>query len=466
MKVHELIPDADLLCQESLNLLSQKIRAFFEIKFPQEELWFPDDTTQWIRFKKNASKVHIILYGNLLRSLAEMPYWPGENIYLWVMSESSKLAAIEILGLEPNQVSVIPRSLFDQANEDINPVTKKLIYAGRISRQKNILDLIWTLYFLQHIHSPEYQLTLFGSFDDEYNQDQGRMIFKKSFESEILSLVSHLKWKQPPRFEGMKKSLEWPSLLTKESTLISLSRFIMEDFGVSIAQAHEKGIATITSDWGGYKDIAFKNHLKVSSHLLSTDLTPLGMRLALTRSIANKIAKSQPNHSSSLTSENFSRPKTIDRSDLSAIHQQFVQQAGPLAVLLSRDQLAPYADSNEGKKLIRKIEKHFETQAVHNIVIIVSRLGTNNLEENQQLFSVFEKEHYVNSKKVILDGTQVSQKWAMADIMKSSEILVTAEAIKQFPQLKEVLKSIHSNIAYLEKVTELPLNLKEIFNFE
>jgi len=466
MKVHELAPDADLLCQDSLSLLSQKIRAFFDKEFPKKELWFPDDTSQWTHFKKSSPNVHIVLYGNLLRSLAELPYWPGENVYLWVLSESSRLSAIEILGIKTDQISVIPRTIFEQNERNQTPLSRKFVYAGRISRQKNILDLLFTLYFLQQEHSPEFQLQLYGSFDNEYNQDCGRIIFDKTFEDEILLLISKLNWKKAPQFKGKKISLEWPNLLSSDNTLISLSRFLMEDFGVSVAQVHERGIATITSDWGGYKDIEDKNNLKISSHLLSTDLTPLGIRLAHTRKIANIIATTQLVDSSAQNPTNNNRPQLISRSEMFKIHERFVQIAGPQAVLLSRDQLAPYADTIEGKVLLGMIEKHFETQTDKNIVVIVSKLGTNLLEENQQLYCAFGQGHYENTKKVIMDGTQAMQKWAMASMMKSSEIIMTSEALKQFPQLNEVLKNIHSNIIYLEKSIELPLGLKEFINFE
>jgi len=466
MKVHEQTPDADLLCQESLSLLSLKIRAFLNSQYPDTEIWFPDDTTQWQKALKADHKVHVVLYGNLLRAIAEIPFWPGQSVVLWVLSEASKSALVKILGLKDQDVSVIPRSIFNINTNLENQISKNLVYAGRLSRQKNILDLIYTLYFLQHEHSAQYNLTLFGSFDDEYNQDCGRMLFKESFQNEVTKLVAQLDWKQAPRFEGKKDSLEWPKLLSSKMTLISLSRFLMEDFGVSIAQAHEEGISTITSEWGGYKDIQFKNHFRLHSHFLSSDTTPLGMRLSLARQLAKCIAEKQFVSANKEVNKSINKPTTITKEYLNKLHINLLQITGPKLALLSRDQLAVFSDTLEGKKLIKIIHDEFETKSENEIFIIVSSLGELSLVENQQLFCELEKNQGKKTKYSLIESSQATQKWALSLLLKSENVLVTETALKAYPQLGENLKKIVSDFRVISETLELPLQFNEIYSIE
>lgn len=151
-----------------------------------------------------------------------------------------------------------------------------LIYTGRFSKNKNIIDLIEI--FAEGLDDGSIQKTthliLAGSFDnvgfifgnEYYHEGETFRNFDRRFKK------IEEKYKKNIHFIGGV-----PNNLLKEYYLdsdyfVSFSTYHDEDYGMSVAEAGACGCKMILTDWAGYKSF----NINKSVHLISTSLSDKG----------------------------------------------------------------------------------------------------------------------------------------------------------------------------------------------
>lgn len=144
----------------------------------------------------------------------------------------------------------LPRFWTDRAVSE-PAQTHRLVYAGRLTPQKNVLELMSC--FLRAVEDrPELELHIAGEFHDlghhfhglKYDFEQYRQTFGALLDSGKGKIVFH----------GFLGQDELSQLFDRCATYVSLSTHHDEDFGVSAAQAMSRGLNAILSDWGGHWD--------------------------------------------------------------------------------------------------------------------------------------------------------------------------------------------------------------------
>src|SRR5262249_55975023 len=149
-------------------------------------------------------------------------------------------------------IGVIPRyELFPAAKEQRAfpragaPFT--LVFGGRISPSKNVETLLETVSYLQTAHEVSVRLALFGRFDEAPEV--------RDYRARIRRLIKTTPFTDRPRLvEGLGPD-QWYRGSFETPILVSLSTFLSEDFGVSVAQAQARGWPCLLSDWGGHRDV-------------------------------------------------------------------------------------------------------------------------------------------------------------------------------------------------------------------
>ena len=144
----------------------------------------------------------------------------------------------------------------------INDESFVWLYAGRLSQQKNILELIETFAHYKMITKSDDKLLLLGHFDNigfpylcNYQKDfEYYYHFNKllnSLPQNIKNDISHL---------GVFFGKELNELYNAADAFISLSTYHDEDYGMAIAEALCTGLPCVLSDWAGYS--SFKNYVE------------------------------------------------------------------------------------------------------------------------------------------------------------------------------------------------------------
>jgi radical SAM protein with 4Fe4S-binding SPASM domain len=266
------LEDEQEICKTSINLLVEKISAWFNSKSPDPILWFPD-ATNTSPSKVENKVVDIILFGNFFRRVSECKEWP-KHFRIWVLCQASKETLLHFFNFKDEEISIIPRYELWGINENAKPFLQNvnsdfdLVYSGRISAVKNIELAVLVAFNLQTLFNYPLTLHLIGPFDNLGLQQFGQA-YADDYKSRVLELINSLNWIRPPVIHAPTAPNVWPLLPFVNPILINFSTFMMEDFGVSVAQAQEMGWPCILSDWGAHKDIVGKV-IKVPSCFLNT----------------------------------------------------------------------------------------------------------------------------------------------------------------------------------------------------
>lgn len=129
----------------------------------------------------------------------------------------------------------------------------KLVYSGRITQQKNVLELM--LCFLKALQlRPEMELHIAGDFHDLGHHFHGIFHEPKFYELRFFDLVQKSQGKIV--YHGFLSQTELKRLYESSEYFVSLSTYHDEDFGVSVAQGIACGMRAVLTDWGGYADFA------------------------------------------------------------------------------------------------------------------------------------------------------------------------------------------------------------------
>lgn len=126
-----------------------------------------------------------------------------------------------------------------------------LIYSGRLSIQKNILEILNA--FLKAVElNPKLHLHIAGSFDEIGFHLHGRSIDLDAFEADFLKKIESSK--EHITYHGLLGQEELSQLNARCDYVLSASTYHDEDFGISVAQSLGQGLTPLLSDWGGHPD--------------------------------------------------------------------------------------------------------------------------------------------------------------------------------------------------------------------
>jgi glycosyltransferase involved in cell wall biosynthesis len=137
-------------------------------------------------------------------------------------------------------------------------------YTGRLSMQKNVIELASMMNELRKTFQYNFKLLIAGPFDDLGIPYIGQYSQEGAYCTRWL--------KQIPKYDfvhylGNLNATELNQLYSASDCFISLSTHNDEDFGMSPCEAGATGLPLILTNWGGYS--SFKKYFK-NTHLVDT----------------------------------------------------------------------------------------------------------------------------------------------------------------------------------------------------
>jgi hypothetical protein len=127
--------------------------------------------------------------------------------------------------------------------------TIDLIYAGRITPQKNILTLIQAFLDAKTFNQ-KLRLHIAGNFHERQWHLHGLAIDFKTFQQKFYAALEQSK--ESIIYHGELEQESLLALYAQMDYFISLSTYHDEDYGMSAAQAYSMGLPLLLSDWGGH----------------------------------------------------------------------------------------------------------------------------------------------------------------------------------------------------------------------
>lgn len=155
-----------------------------------------------------------------------------------------------------NQVSFLLNSsevyecVFPLAASDVQPRDTsgvEMLYAGRITEQKNTLALMQSFHKICRLFDLDFTLNIAGDFHERGHHLHG---FKTDNYHDACESIMQ----QSPyiKYHGNLSQIDLHELYHSTNISVSLSTYHDEDFGLSIAQALLYGHKVVLSDWGGH----------------------------------------------------------------------------------------------------------------------------------------------------------------------------------------------------------------------
>ncbi|MBY0414604.1 MAG: glycosyltransferase family 4 protein [Bdellovibrionales bacterium] len=134
-----------------------------------------------------------------------------------------------------------------------------ICYAGRLSFQKNI-TLLLKQFSEFAAQDSKANLLLCGNFDDLGFTEIGLKISTNAYQAQIMRYLDSLPLsiKSRIKFLGNLDKESLAEILSTSDLFISLSTYILEDFGLAPVQALLSGTPVAISNWGGYRDTKIK----------------------------------------------------------------------------------------------------------------------------------------------------------------------------------------------------------------
>ncbi len=339
-KVNPRLPDHDT-CQRSLDWLYTDIEKWFQSHVPDHgHLWMADDDLNGLssRFPSPSAKVEIIFTGSFLMKFLESGHWPFQDFRIWVLSERVKEIFINLFQLPASEIGVIGRKVHAKKS-----LGENFVYAGRLSRGKNIPGMLRFVSELQKIR-PNVTLDIFGAFDDFPDESLGRYV-AGDLRDEVMALVDNLPWTSTPVFHGDVPQDKWPLIQKPSPTFISFSSSMYEDYGTAAEIACRKGWPCFVSNWGG--------HSEASAWHIPFYEIPQWFELPVLQNLkANHLAEkfNQNGFSFSGKDPGFIPGKS---TQLQTARNSFILHS-PEALLCLRNKMYLYADTTKGSAFFRE----------------------------------------------------------------------------------------------------------------
>lgn len=354
-----------------MNLLQERAEKLLSSLFPDATFWFADQEDPC---PEPRDCLDVVLFGGFLRRFLESGNWPATNYRFWVLSEAVKNVMAGLLGIPEDSVTVIPRHLlfpFNPATRPFPPAEEAfdLVFAGRISAVKNIDMVVRTVHFLQKEQNVPARLVSIGSFDDEYHEDHGRKNHS-GFEAAIRTLAAELEWNLPPLFLPQMGPEDWlKHEALNNPVFLTLSTFIFEDFGVSLAQAQSAGWPAIATHWGGHQEADCANTILLdprlvsgtpeSSWLVTQKARILAARLRMDMAEQRSKANENLREVTRCLPRELKPPRPISSSELDWIRRAFVRRAGPEIHMVLRHGISLFASTLCGREFFANYRQFF-----------------------------------------------------------------------------------------------------------
>ncbi len=343
--------------------VSYKSMTILETRFKMLrnlELWVPDwnikDQTE------NTNELDVLIMGSFFERIFQPEFWPNNDFNFFCLSTKSRQCLLNQFGFDEEVVGLLNRkSLFPPSKNlrefNLNSKTT-LIYAGRLSPQKNIEFLIFTVFYLQLFYSSEIKLQLMGDFDNIYHKEIIGCPFT-DYRNKIFDLIAKLPWvgDKPEIINNLDES-EWLGRLPENGIFISSSNLISEDFSVSAAQLEELGYPMLLPYWGGFVDVDGSNIRHYPVELISSSHDKI--------SICSNKAKI---FSQIIIAHNFLSPNTrglsldiiparkINKHYLEDIYSKNLKRWGSEIALLRDKSFSNFALSTKGQAFFEELKR-------------------------------------------------------------------------------------------------------------
>lgn len=311
----------------------------------------------------------VLLMGKYFERLFQLDYWPDTEFNLFCLSSQIRNILINVFSVESEIIGCLSRyELFPIEKKIIKPfyLTKKthFFFSGRLSAQKNIEFLIFTIFYLQIFYSSEIKLTLIGNFDNEYHHDLLGFHYM-DYSSKITKLLSELPWTgcQPDIISGLDEH-NWTPKIPDEGIFLSTSNLLSEDFSVTSAQLQQLGIPQLVPFWGGFKDVIgedichYPETYIAHSHLNLHEINVKAKNFAQIIASGNLFLPHEKKPSKAISI----LPKyKIDKSYLSSCIEKNKRKWGNEIVHLTNEDFPTFALSKTGQDLILECRKQLSS---------------------------------------------------------------------------------------------------------
>jgi len=145
-----------------------------------------------------------------------------------------------------------------------------IIYAGRISLQKNCILLCREVFKYAKRYKKKIKIILAGVFDDHGVEVFNKYTEEGFFYANWIDFLKTNKLEDNILYVGLKKTFELVQLFNASDCYISLSTYHLDNFGIAPLQALCTGLPAILSHWGGHSsyddeycrliDVSLKNN--------------------------------------------------------------------------------------------------------------------------------------------------------------------------------------------------------------
>lgn len=417
MKIKRELPLWDH-CHTSMSILKERVESFFEThpELGSQARFYPDivDPKQNSEGAYNESEVlDVIHFGDSVKKFFHSGLYTKSKIRFWCLSSVFKKINDDLYGKDI--FNVIDR-------EELFPVTTAklpsekpwdLVFAGRLSRQKNILGLIHTVYHLQKLGRP-CVLHLFGDFDQQFHEHFGRYQFN-DYETEVRALIEELDWVFKPIIHGHVSEGNWLDHDFDNPVFITLSNNFCEDFGVAVAEAGERGWPVILSDFGAHKDVISQAQIRVPVGFIPSSHFQKNICVELSKLCATNIINSSFGE---FKKSNPQRQVTsIELSEVDNARRKLIEKVGPSVHLLMRERLDDFAETSAGRIFIRMILDALEGD-LQNIVLIVNSEESVSEQDLKSFFSHYNED----SRLVLIEKDHLKLKDSTNLLLRASKI--------------------------------------------
>ena len=341
-------------CSTSIEMLSEKIRKF--LSESEGQLYFADNPYEadgeWHTLDQ---PLQVVLFGDLLRKFFQTGNLIHEEIKFYQIGSGHQeifnkllLKRDDLLGSQLiSRYDLFPRI---KANDLDLDREMNFIYAGRLSYQKNIPYL---LYFIKACSDLGLSVKahLYGEFDNQIHEHLGRRNCPP-LKSMIDKIIEAEDLKDKIFFRGHVDSQAWPETSVDQPIGTSMSTFIGEDFGVSLAQAQEKGWPILCSSFGGHKDIEGEAISLVPSAWVANSHLPLELQKLLAKKAAAAFVK---NGFSEIKKDPKESEVTLNLTlaELDKARRKLSLELGHSSQWLNLEGLDVFSDLNKGAVFLR-----------------------------------------------------------------------------------------------------------------
>lgn len=387
-------------CESSLSFLHKKVSEYMQNNGIHNETWYPDLN---IYGSGADDRTNIVLFGNFSLRFFESGNWNFKKAHFFVLSRSVKSVMTEVLKIPGNCISVISRYDLISAKPTVEyDISNKvsLVFSGRISRTKNIEGLLRVFKELEKLKKNKFEFHLIGEFDENYHLDYGRFEYSNTYEKFLNDKVSELAFNVEPIFHKKMDQDKWVESFVEQPVLISLSSYICEDFGVSIAQAQQVGWPVILSDWGAHKDVTEGKSCLIPYNLIPISNEPSEIQSLKAKGAAKYIVDNwvEPREKHEII--DFDREE-ISINELDSMRRELISDRVNDYTSYSQAQVDLFADSKTGIEYFIKYRDVFSLSTFDSIVIChdTDDYHSNNSMSSFDLFDInIEKTVFLSTK--------------------------------------------------------------------